>query len=732
VRERKVFYEQGMRDAVTTYEQVFGRPPDASKVQDLESPMSSLPVSIDAALELGLVENPKLKQLRLQMDRSNHLISLERSNFSPKVDLVLSRTNDDKTGGMYKKAENSALIKFSWSLFSGGDSVYRTQAAVFEVKEIGEREASTKRKTAESIRMSWNQYQKGLERLQLLEQASETSRRVMEGRKKLRDAGRESVLAVLDAEVEYYGVLGNKVNAMIDARLGSYRLLHAIGLLEFSSLRLDGGAFSLPVRSIDKTLDGLVGQTQPQPDASLQTPPAGSVPAPVVVEATKAVVPQVPVLPEVSTALTLASQESVVSKDPAAAITDLLNQWAQAWSSRDIEAYGRFYGDAFKTGPHRSKAAWLKFRQSRIVGRSSIEVSIEDLQVKAIEPNQAEATFVQNYASGSIKDRSQKTMRLEKTAEGWRIVSEQSAPIKRKALPQPVDVPQPVPIVEAQKPATQEPSTSPIAALAPAQESKSESAEDDPTVAVTDLLNQWAQAWSSRDIEAYGRFYGDAFKTGPHRSKAAWLKFRQSRIVGRSSIEVSIEDLQVKAIELNQAEATFVQNYASGSIKDRSQKTMRLEKTAEGWRIVSEQSTPVPKTKPLVQTTVASQPPLSKEWSAGELSQVTTQVISMLDQWSQTFVNKDFDTYSRFYDERFKTAKFRNKSAWLKYKKPRLMVDQDIQVAVENVRVQPSQADRIEVTFVKRYTSQALKYRTVKTMILAQHQGSWSIVSEVE
>ena len=37
----------------------------------------------------------------------------------------------------------------------------------------------------------------------------------------LRDAGRETVIFVLDAEVEYYGALSNRVNAMHDSVLAS-------------------------------------------------------------------------------------------------------------------------------------------------------------------------------------------------------------------------------------------------------------------------------------------------------------------------------------------------------------------------------------------------------------------------------------------------------------------------------------------------------------------------------
>ena len=110
------------------------------------------------------------------------------------------------------------------------------------------------------MRVAWNQYKTVLELLELLESAVKTSQAVMRGRKKLRDAGKETALAVLDSEVEHFGLLANKVNAVIDARIGSYRLLSTVGRLDIESLNLDEGAFEIPVQSIDSAVKALVGE----------------------------------------------------------------------------------------------------------------------------------------------------------------------------------------------------------------------------------------------------------------------------------------------------------------------------------------------------------------------------------------------------------------------------------------------------------------------------------------
>jgi ketosteroid isomerase-like protein len=234
-------------------------------------------------------------------------------------------------------------------------------------------------------------------------------------------------------------------------------------------------------------------------------------------------------------------------------------------------AYGSFYGDKFKTGQHRSKAAWLNFRKPRILGRNAIVVSVEDLQVKVLETGAAEVTFVQNYESGTVKDRSMKKMNVVQTADGWRIVSEESQP-----MPKPVKV---------QEPAKAE---APVKVEGGVTTASETSVAIDPTSEVTALLQQWATAWSSKDFDAYAAFYGDAFKTPQFRSKSAWLKFRQPRVMGNEDIQVTIEDVFVDAVKNGKIDVVFVQRYTSRALKIRSVKRMVMESTADGWKIVSE------------------------------------------------------------------------------------------------------------------------------------------------
>ena len=260
VRERRVVYEQGMRDAVSSYEQVFSKSPDLKMFQDVDIIKSRMPVSVEAAIEDAETNNPRLLAAHLATERTYRLIGMENAGFMPNVDLVGTHNRERDAGQLYRKEEDSVLLKMNWNLFSGRETLSRAQAAAYDYRESAEKEKSTSNKTKESVRVAWNQYKKGIERLELLDSAVKTSQGVMRGRKKLRDAGKETALAVLDSEVEHFGLLANKVNAMIDAKMGSYRLLSALGKLDIESLNLEQGKFEIPVQSLDQAVKALVGE----------------------------------------------------------------------------------------------------------------------------------------------------------------------------------------------------------------------------------------------------------------------------------------------------------------------------------------------------------------------------------------------------------------------------------------------------------------------------------------
>lgn len=256
VRERRVFYEQGLRDAVATYEQVFGKSPVIETVQDLQPFEMRMPGSVIAAINKGLEQNVRIRISEKQIERARTQIEAERAGFKPKVDLVGSRTAGRNVMQMHQRDESSVLMKFSWNLYSGGDTTNLFAAATKDHEEQVDRLAVMRNKVTESIRVAWNQVINGNERLELLDSAALIAKDVMENRKRLRDAGKEPAINVLDSEVEYYGVLANKVNALFDTRINSYRLLSLLGELTPETIGMEAD-FKLPVKPLVIDLESI-------------------------------------------------------------------------------------------------------------------------------------------------------------------------------------------------------------------------------------------------------------------------------------------------------------------------------------------------------------------------------------------------------------------------------------------------------------------------------------------
>lgn len=107
-------------------------------------------------------------------------------------------------------------------------------------------------------------------------------------------------------------------------------------------------------------------------------------------------------------------------------IIKTVNDWAEAWSSKDSASYLAFYANDFKTPGGISRAAWEKGRQERIGKAKSIQVSITNSKVTVTDATHARVFFKQSYRSDTIKNHTVKTLVLIKTGEKWVIQQEQA------------------------------------------------------------------------------------------------------------------------------------------------------------------------------------------------------------------------------------------------------------------------------------------------------------------
>lgn len=257
VRERRVYYNQGLRDVMANYEQVFGHAPSFGSFQTVGMFDSALPFSLDEAMNFGMENSPRIKSAEMLVEKADQQVVITKSALLPKVDLVVNKNKDLNRNALSHRDDFYVGVRMNWSFNLGREELYSLDASKIARSEQFEKSINARNKNKEAVRIAWNQLINGRERLDLLADAANISKTVMEDRKKLRDAGKETALSVLDAEVEYYGVLANKINAMFDTRIGSYRLLATMGKLTPALIGLDGGKFRLPVKPLQQELDSL-------------------------------------------------------------------------------------------------------------------------------------------------------------------------------------------------------------------------------------------------------------------------------------------------------------------------------------------------------------------------------------------------------------------------------------------------------------------------------------------
>ena len=203
------------------------------------------------------------------------------------------------------------------------------------------------------------------------------------------------------------------------------------------ALQLDGSNAGLqPKLTLIRTLFAPDTRASRPAAAAVAAAPVVAAPAPIVKApvAAPAVVaaapaPAVPV-PAGKPAVAAPSVVAAAPAAPAAAtviadkdIEAAVRAWAAAWSAKDMNAYLGAYGKDFDTPGSQTRKAWEDDRRARIVGKSSINVKLNDVVVSNTG-TKATAKFKQTYIADSLNVTSRKTLDLVKVGERWVIVRE--------------------------------------------------------------------------------------------------------------------------------------------------------------------------------------------------------------------------------------------------------------------------------------------------------------------
>lgn len=214
----------------------------------------------------------------------------------------------------------------------------------------------------------------------------------------------------------------------------------------------------------------------------------------------------------------------------------------------------KFWGDDEKTGAKPSEPAASKaLPAKKAIEQKAAEQKVEQL---AIKPSSADKTTALEKASEAVDAPSVEVAKA----------NADSAADAKAALKETVDQ----------------------VAEQPQQLAKNEVEEpSNYQEAVAKAVNAWANAWRTKNVNAYLNAYSDKFQP-EGMGKKAWVEQRKQRVGGKSgSISLVLEGMNIQA-DAKKASASFVQQYSSGKYSDVVNKVLSLESTSGQWLIVRE------------------------------------------------------------------------------------------------------------------------------------------------
>lgn len=109
-------------------------------------------------------------------------------------------------------------------------------------------------------------------------------------------------------------------------------------------------------------------------------------------------------------------------------------------------------------------------------------------------------------------------------------------------------------------------------------------------VEVEAAINQWANAWSGKDVDGYINSYSQKFEPPRGLSRSAWKEQRRVRLNKPRFIKVTINNMKVEMLGQDFAMAKFKQSYQSDTYQDQVNKQLLMNKVNGVWLISKEES----------------------------------------------------------------------------------------------------------------------------------------------
>lgn len=227
---------QAQRDeALAKFNTYFKFTPNTDSLPVLAAPAYWRIASHEEALRRAEERSTEISEAKGRVARAQALVDQQEASIWPTVDAVVVKSKDPR--GVSPQDPTRAAFELNWNFGNGFDRQLRLKSALAEVANQEAKLEGVKLNLLELTSASWSRAVSGRERERQLAEAVSTSGQAFRGRRRLMEFGRETLPAVLDAQLDYYNLLFDYVDAVFDLRITELRLARTTG-----ELRIDADA----------------------------------------------------------------------------------------------------------------------------------------------------------------------------------------------------------------------------------------------------------------------------------------------------------------------------------------------------------------------------------------------------------------------------------------------------------------------------------------------------------
>lgn len=198
------------------------------------------PADPETWVETALEQNPSFLSARSAAEGARHTIRQARAGHYPEIDLVASRSRQDRgpvtLGG--ETETDSIGVELSWNFYAGGATVSQTAEARANFEAAQSRVVQARRGAEQNTRDAFRGLEASISQVNALQQAVESNQAAVEATRAGFRVGTRTAVDVLNALRDLYAAQRDLAESRYNYIVNRLRLKQAAGTLTIDDVRL--------------------------------------------------------------------------------------------------------------------------------------------------------------------------------------------------------------------------------------------------------------------------------------------------------------------------------------------------------------------------------------------------------------------------------------------------------------------------------------------------------------